>query len=74
MMSRDQDDSSLGSCGLGDSGHLNDRRNEEVGRVLGAQLSGCTNRLGREPINLEGGRLARARHAPIATKFRSAAK
>jgi hypothetical protein len=30
--------------------------------------------LGREPINLPGGRLARVRYAPIATKFRSAAK
>ena len=28
--------------------------------------------LGREPINLPGGRLARVRYAPIATKFRSA--
>jgi hypothetical protein len=30
--------------------------------------------LGREPINLPGSRLARVRYAPIATKFRSAAK
>ena len=30
--------------------------------------------LGREPINLPGGRLAKIRYAPIATKFRSAAK
>ena len=30
--------------------------------------------LGREPINLPGSRLARVRNAPIATKFRSAAK
>ena len=30
--------------------------------------------LGREPINLEGVRLARVRYAPIATKFRSAGK
>ena len=30
--------------------------------------------LGREPINLPGGRLARVRYAPIATKFRSEAK
>jgi hypothetical protein len=30
--------------------------------------------LGREPINLQGVRLARVRYAPIATKFRSAAK
>jgi len=30
--------------------------------------------LGREPINLPGGRLARVRYAPIATKFRSAAQ
>ena len=31
-------------------------------------------RLGHEPINLPGGRLARVRYAPIAIKFRSAAK
>jgi hypothetical protein len=30
--------------------------------------------LGREPINPPGGRLARVRYAPIATKFCSAAK
>jgi len=30
--------------------------------------------LGREPINLQGVRLARVRYAPIATKFRSAGK
>jgi hypothetical protein len=30
--------------------------------------------LGREPINLPGGRLARVRYTPIATKFRRAAK
>ncbi len=30
--------------------------------------------LGREPINLPGGRFARVRYAPIAIKFRSAAK
>jgi hypothetical protein len=30
--------------------------------------------LGREPINLPGGRLRRVRYASIATKFRSAAK
>jgi hypothetical protein len=29
---------------------------------------------GREPINLPGGRLAKVRYAPIAIKFRSAAK
>jgi hypothetical protein len=31
-------------------------------------------KLGRELINLPGGRLARVRYAPIATKFRSAPK
>src|SRR6476661_112058 len=31
-------------------------------------------RLGREPINLRGVRLARVRYAPIATKFRSVGK
>jgi hypothetical protein len=30
--------------------------------------------LGREPINLPGGWLARVRYAPIATKFRIATK
>jgi hypothetical protein len=30
--------------------------------------------LGREPINLPGGRDTRVRYAPIATNFRSAAK
>ena len=30
--------------------------------------------LGREPINLPGGRLARVRYTPIATKFCIAAK
>jgi hypothetical protein len=31
-------------------------------------------KLGREPINLQGARLARVRYAPIATKFCSAGK
>jgi hypothetical protein len=30
--------------------------------------------LGREPINLPVGRLARVRYAPMATEFRSTAK
>jgi hypothetical protein len=43
--------------------------------LLRAQERGSPDgELGREPINLPGGRLARVRYAPIATKFRSAAK
>jgi hypothetical protein len=39
-------------------------------------MTGVTNAtsLGRELINLLGGRLARVRYAPIATKFRNVAK
>ena len=38
-----------------------------------ARLADACN-LGREPINLPGGRVVRVRYAPIATKFRGAAK
>jgi hypothetical protein len=38
-----------------------------TGSILDRALS--TQKLGREPINLPGGRLAEVRYAPVATKF-----
>ena len=37
-------------------------------------MSAPVDTLGREPINLPGGPLAKVRYAPIATKFRTAPK
>jgi hypothetical protein len=45
-----------------------------VRKLLTTQTKEILWLLGREPINLPGGRLARVRHAPIATNFRSATK
>ena len=46
----------------------------EVESAKGADALERRPELGREPINLQGVRLARVRYAPITTKLRSAAK
>ena len=48
----------------------------EPGAVLGreSEFEAAGGLLGREPINLPVGRLARVRYAPMATEFRSTAK
>ena len=45
--------------------HLPHRGDRKTGPILAPALS--TQKLGREPINLPGGRLAEVRYAPIAT-------
>ena len=58
------------------------RCTKAMGREIGCRLmevpgvgpGDMPGQLGREPINLPGGRLARVRYAPIATKFCSATK